>query len=120
MGTPRNYTNETFGSVFFLGRHPLNPRHWLIRWSCCGREQEISPERAKSIAKTLPQRCVSCVTEHTKASPEYYSPRAVRERELRAAQKMLENRPEEAAPQGAQDRLGRFWPELSKLGPRWS
>jgi hypothetical protein len=111
---------ETHGTVYIVGRHPLNERHWAIRWGCCGREQEVSAERLSVIMRTLPVRCINCVREHAKENPEYYSTKAVRDRELRVAQKMAENRPEEKVTPTVKDRLGRLWPELGTLGPRWS
>jgi hypothetical protein len=115
-----DHTDETHGSVYVIGRHPLNQRHWEIRWGCCGREQEISSERLGVIIRTIPIRCINCVKEHAKENPEYYSPKAVRDRELRAAQKAEQNRPEEAVLLVVKDRQGNLWPELGKLGPRWS
>lgn len=112
-----NHTNETHGSVHVLGRHPLNSRHWAVRWGCCGREQEISAERLGVIIRTAPKRCITCVREEKKDTPG-----AIRDRERRTehktAKKAVENRPEEVRPLVIKDLNGNLWPELGKLGPR--
>jgi hypothetical protein len=113
-----DHTNETHGSVYVIGRHPLNQRHWAVRWGCCGREQEISAERLAVIIKSTPERCINCVREHARENPEYYSAKAVRDRELREAKKMQENRPGEFGVFTIKDHNGWPWYALGKLGPR--
>jgi len=77
------------------------------------------------IAKTLPMRCIHCVREAAKDNPEYYSPKAIRDREAVQARKMLENRPDEAqtliiiTASLCPSKKNHCWPALGKLGPRF-
>lgn len=123
MGTPRkDRTRDLYGSAVVLGKDPLNPRLWVIRWGCCGREQAVSAERCSHLSSTKPKRCISCVQSMNSEDDASAAERDKRDR--RAALKALENRPDER-PTEAVRIPGRlpgagWWPVLQgPMGPRF-
>lgn len=108
----KDWTRADCGALKVLGRDEEQPRRWRVRWGCCGREMVVYVEYLQSRHRTLPTRCLACVKENIDDSP-----KAARDRELRALRKATENHPEDY--RGPVFAAGLwFGPALGRLGPR--
>jgi len=55
-----DHTGKTYGAVSVGTTDPINPRLWMIHWTCCGHDESISNERAAAIAREPPHQCKRC------------------------------------------------------------
>ena len=53
-------TGETYGAVQVICVDSYHHNQWEVKWSCCGKRQSISCERAAFLSKKPPTKCAEC------------------------------------------------------------
>jgi len=61
MPTPStNFPGRRIGALKLLAEDKARPRCWLVRWTCCGREQSVHRSQIAAWARTQPSACKVC------------------------------------------------------------
>ena len=83
---------EDYGGSTVVGKGSGGRSTWIIRWKCCGKEQEVSSSRCVALNKNMTARCVECIKKSVESNPKNKYPNVVARKEL---QKYVKNHPNE-------------------------